>query len=173
MAFASVWIVRSPLAVAMSLTARDGLAHEHGLALWDVYVHRAFTGLVGHPVCVVVYDELVTSPIRSLETVQRFANRTTGLVVSPPALDDAAATIHPSERHEVAGRRSMDTSDYLAKLEAKYDSLVALRGIHVQMPARDFDSSPEALSLRTLGRVRRRRVALDVERGGGTAERPR
>lgn len=58
-----VLVVRDPEAVAQSLARRDGLAREHGLALWRRYTLAAFEASRGWPRLLVDYAEALADPV--------------------------------------------------------------------------------------------------------------
>jgi hypothetical protein len=60
--FVAVVTVRQPEEVAWSLSVRDGLPSDLGLALWLTYHRHLAEGLDGLPVVVVDYDALTTDP---------------------------------------------------------------------------------------------------------------
>jgi hypothetical protein len=59
---AAVFIWRSPLAVARSLQARDGLHLADGLALWERYNRSGLAGLAGVDTFVTQYESIVEDP---------------------------------------------------------------------------------------------------------------
>ncbi len=58
----AVFAWRSPLAVARSLQARDGIALERGLELWVRYNRDAIAGLTGLDILTVNYDTVTEDP---------------------------------------------------------------------------------------------------------------
>ena len=58
-----VHVVRDPHAVAASLVARDGMAADAALALWEHYTRAAFDASRGWPRLVVDYDALLADPL--------------------------------------------------------------------------------------------------------------
>lgn len=70
--------IRHPLAVADSLSRRDGLTREHGLALWLSHTLAMIRDTRHWPRVVVDYDDVLTRPEHQL---QRIAD---GLGLDPP-----------------------------------------------------------------------------------------
>jgi len=66
---AAVLAWRSPMAVARSLRARDGLSVAHGLALWERYNRSALENLAGIDTYVVAYDRVLDDPGSTLGAV--------------------------------------------------------------------------------------------------------
>jgi hypothetical protein len=63
---AAVFIWRSPLSVARSLQARDGMHLADGVALWERYNRSALTGLVGVDTFVLRYESIIEDPVGEL-----------------------------------------------------------------------------------------------------------
>lgn len=62
-----VFVWRSPLAVARSLTRRNGLSTSHGLSLWERYNREALRSIEGLPVFPLAYDRLVDDTACAVE----------------------------------------------------------------------------------------------------------
>jgi len=60
---AAVFIWRSPLSVARSLQARDGMHLADGVALWERYNRSAVAGLVGVDTFVLRYESIIEDPV--------------------------------------------------------------------------------------------------------------
>ena len=60
---AAVFIWRSPLSVARSLRARDGMHLADGVALWERYNRSALAGLVGVDTFVLRYESIIENPV--------------------------------------------------------------------------------------------------------------
>jgi len=60
---AAVFIWRSPLSVARSLQARDGMHLADGVALWERYNRSALAGLVGVDTFVLRYESIIENPV--------------------------------------------------------------------------------------------------------------
>lgn len=65
-------VVRHPLAVAASLTARNNLTTEGGIALWEGYTARAARAAIGAPVLVCSYEAMVADPLGFAASAQEF-----------------------------------------------------------------------------------------------------
>lgn len=57
-----VLVHRSPLAVAESLAARDGVPLLYGIALWELYTRQALAATAGLPRALVSYHRLLAAP---------------------------------------------------------------------------------------------------------------
>jgi len=66
-----VLVHRHPLAVARSLTARDGLALAHGIALWELYTLRALAATRGVPRTLLSYRGLLDAPEATVAQLRR------------------------------------------------------------------------------------------------------
>ena len=60
-----VHVMREPLEVASSLTARNAIPPPAGLALWEQYVRSAVHYTTGRPRTMVRYERLVADPVRT------------------------------------------------------------------------------------------------------------
>jgi hypothetical protein len=69
---AAVFVWRSPLDVAQSLRARDGMGVADALALWERYNRTALANLVGMPVLVIGYDAAVDDPPAFAESCRQW-----------------------------------------------------------------------------------------------------
>jgi hypothetical protein len=58
-----VHVVRDPVEVALSLQARDGMARDDALALWERYTRAAFAATRGWPRVIVDYAEVLADPL--------------------------------------------------------------------------------------------------------------
>lgn len=67
-----VLVYRSPLEVAASLAARDGLSPAVGLALWERYSRSALECARGYPAYITCYDDVLFDPVGWCEGVARF-----------------------------------------------------------------------------------------------------
>jgi hypothetical protein len=63
---AAVFIWRSPMSVARSLQARDGIHLADGIALWERYNRSGLAGLVGIDTFVTRYESIVENPLDRL-----------------------------------------------------------------------------------------------------------
>jgi hypothetical protein len=76
--------IRSPLAVAQSLQARDGFPIEKGASLWVDHTAAALSHTSGRPRLLVAYDDAIDQPEVELERLAAFIGR-------PRPADSAAA----------------------------------------------------------------------------------
>jgi hypothetical protein len=105
----AVFVHRHPIAVASSLTRRDGMAEPAGLALWEAYTRHVLAGMSGLPVAVVSYDEALEHPLERLSGLRSWLE---GLDASlGPAADEAAvdAWVDHSARHHGDGDLGTDS----------------------------------------------------------------
>jgi hypothetical protein len=110
---AAVFVWRAPVAVARSLSTRDGFSTSHGLALWERYNSEALQGLDGLEVLGTCYDELVANPASFSEECARWLDQL-GIPAPPGARDvDAACRVISTDlrhSHEAVGSAD-DTGD--------------------------------------------------------------
>ncbi len=66
-----VLMVRNPLEVAASLQARDGITKLDGLYLWLTHMLEAEFASRGKPRSFIYYDDLIQSPVESIEEISR------------------------------------------------------------------------------------------------------
>jgi hypothetical protein len=66
-----ILVHRSPLAVAASLAARDGLPIPFGIALWELYNREALAASAGLPRLLVSYHDLLELPEATVERLHR------------------------------------------------------------------------------------------------------
>lgn len=62
--FVPIVVLRDPLEVASSLSVRDGLTIEHGVALWAAYMRHLAHGLFGSRFIAVEYADVLADPAR-------------------------------------------------------------------------------------------------------------
>jgi len=94
-----VW--RSPMAVARSLAARDGIALDDGLTLWRRYNEDALHNMAGHNFLVVDYDEMVDDPRSMAEATADWLHRVVpGFAVRKPLISRAGDSIMSRLRHQ-------------------------------------------------------------------------
>jgi hypothetical protein len=126
---AAVFIWRSPLAVARSLQARDGLHLADGVALWERYNRSGLTGLAGVDTFVTQYESVVADPpgklgdlVRWLEGLPQFAEHAPGWDASA-----AVASISPRLLRQEA---SDDYSILVNEQSSLVEELKTLEGPH-------------------------------------------
>jgi len=67
-----VLVHRSPVAVAQSLAARNGLSLMHGVALWEQHTRAALGASQGLPRTVVCYERLLERPLETVNELHQF-----------------------------------------------------------------------------------------------------
>ena len=83
-----VHVMREPLEVASSLTARNAIPPAAGVALWEQYVRTAVQYTTGRPRTMVRYERLVADPLR---TTTELVGSLTELGVDDLVIPSAAA----------------------------------------------------------------------------------
>ncbi len=96
-----VLVTRNPLEIASSHASRDGFPLRFGLALWERYLHHALRALVGMPVFVTRYDELLVDPTAWTARAAAFLD---AHGVTADAVDPGGA-VDPALKHETRGQR--------------------------------------------------------------------
>jgi hypothetical protein len=132
---AAVFIWRSPLAVARSLQARDGMHLADGVALWERYNRSGLAGLAGVDTFVVRYESIVEDPVGKLgelvgwlEELPQFAAH-----VAHWDLKAAAASVSP----ELVRQRAPDESEILLLQQNRLlEHLCSLDGAHRPLASR-------------------------------------
>src|SRR5580704_14233643 len=132
---AAVFIWRSPLAVARSLQARDGMHLADGVALWERYNRSGLAGLAGVDTFVVRYESIVEDPVGKLgelvgwlEELPQFAAH-----VAHWDLKAAAASVSP----ELVRQRAPDESEILLLQQNRLlEHLCSLEGAHRPLASR-------------------------------------
>lgn len=144
---AAVLVLRSPLEIAASHATRDGLPARFGLALWERYMHHALRGLVGMPVHVTRYDDLLDDPLRWTAEAGAFL-RAQGV---DAAAADPRGVVDPSLKHESSGVGEIMSSSQ-RELAALLDALASSSSFQLpQLPAETAANGP------MFERLRRRR----------------
>ncbi len=94
---AAVFIWRSPLSVARSLRARDGLHLADGVALWERYNRSGLAGLVGVDTFVTRYESIVEDPLGKLGDIAAWLGELPQFADHAPRWDlaRAAAAVSP------------------------------------------------------------------------------
>lgn len=120
-------VVRHPAAVAASLTTRNSLTTEGGIALWEGYTARAARAATGAPTMVCSYEAIITDPRGFAENAREF------LVSHGVQLDvrgnpaQAAQFVEKTLAHHRADDSPADLSEEQACLLA---TMAAMRGPH-------------------------------------------
>ena len=89
----TVFLWRSPHAVARSLRARQGFPLSLGLALWERYTRHALAGLAGHGVYVLRYEDLLADPRDALGPLPLWLGTGLSIEIDDDAVSGAASTV--------------------------------------------------------------------------------
>ena len=100
--------VRSPLAVANSLQARDNIVPTRGAYLWDRYMKASLADTEGCPRLVVFYDRYFNNPATDVAKLLDFCG------LPPCANTAAAATIRGELRHQPSDITALLACDQIA-----------------------------------------------------------
>jgi hypothetical protein len=121
----AVFVWRSPLAVARSLHARDGITLERGLRLWDRYNGDAIAGLTGLEVLTVNYDAVTDDPGRFVHRAAAWLDSLETNLIPDGGwrLDRARDSVTAAYRHHL-----VDESDVPDEYGEMVDRLVAMSG---------------------------------------------
>lgn len=95
---AAVLVYRTPLEVAGSMQARNGLTVTHGLALWERYVRSAAVNLAGIPTLVVGFDRVLGDPAAWCGELTEFLDAV-GIGFDPTAVERASRSLDTQLRH--------------------------------------------------------------------------
>ncbi|HEY7948022.1 MAG TPA: hypothetical protein VID75_10105 [Acidimicrobiales bacterium] len=130
-----VW--RSPVAVARSLAARDGISVDTGLGLWRRYNEDALRNVAGHHFLVVDYDEMVDDPQAvSTMTADWLQAVVPGLVPRKVHISRAGDSVMSRLRHHTGGGLLPEGCAALsARLTEMRGPQPARPGARVQAPA--------------------------------------
>jgi hypothetical protein len=157
---AVVVVLRHPLEVARSLAARNGMALDYGLALWERYLRRLVSDLEGLPCLIVDYGEAMSDPGRTLTSLAAFVATAEPSVETTPTA--GPAVLVGDHRHQRAG------ADELAAEPAASDELRELHrlvrglpGVHRPFPA--VELGPETPGLQ-MAFAEHKRLSRYVER---------
>ncbi len=125
----AVMIVRDPVEVAWSLKLRDGFSVLTGLALWGAYNRRAVVGLVGLPVHVCRYEDLVVSPNTVLASISQSLAEW-GQLSGEFDIESSSATIRRNLRRGTWPRTHPELSDVPDSLDSLNKFLTDQLGNH-------------------------------------------
>ncbi len=126
---AAVFIWRSPLSVAQSLRARDGMHLADGVALWERYNRTGLSGLIGVDTFVTRYESIVDDPLGRLGAITAWLGDLPQFAAHAPRWDlaSAAASISPQLLRQQASRDSVLLLDEHRQL---IEHLASLDGPH-------------------------------------------
>jgi hypothetical protein len=126
---AIVLVAREPMQIARSVSARDTFALPLCLALWERYLREAMRSVVGLPVLVTWFDQLLDDAQGWIAAALRFLG-STGIQPVGGAVDPLAAAgdLDPRLRHH----GEHDTENHLLSTEQHRlrDLLRELTGVH-------------------------------------------
>jgi hypothetical protein len=156
---AAVFIWRSPLSVARSLRARNGMNLADGVALWERYNRSGLAGLVGVDTFVIKYESIVEDPAGTLSAIATWLGDLPQFAAHAPQWDveGAAASISPPlHRQHASGY-----SELLLREQCQLQCHLEAQG----GPHRPMTSAPPgAESPWTTALLRHRRQAASLER---------
>jgi hypothetical protein len=156
---AAVFIWRSPLSVARSLRARDGMTLADGVALWERYNRSGLAGLIGVDTFVTTYESIVADPPGSLGAITSWLGKLPQFAsyASQWDVEAAASAIDPLlDRHRASGG-----AELLLEEQSRLQShLEDLEGQHRPLTS----TPPGAESAWTTVVLRHRRQAASLER---------
>lgn len=141
---AAVLVVRHPLEVARSLQARNGMALDYGLALWERYARTALRDLEGMRVLVIDYGEAMDDPDRAVDGLARFVADAELLEV-PPRPAGASPLVGDHHRQRVTDEEFGAEAAVTDEVRSLRRTLLDLRGHHPEFPA--VDPGPETPGL--------------------------
>ena len=120
-----IHVVRNPLAVAQSLRARNGMPLDAGLALWELYQHRALAASAGLPRFCVAYEDLVESPWETTRAIFGGLSQTDVAGLRLPAERELATGVDPGlqrQRRSSADLKEQATDSQLTLYAALRDA---------------------------------------------------
>jgi hypothetical protein len=132
---AAVFIWRSPLSVARSLQARDGLHLADGVALWERYNRSGLNGLVGVDTFVIRYESIVEDPLGRLSELAhwlgdlpQFAAHTTQWDVARAAASISPQLLRqtPSDDPDLLLDEQRELVEHLETLEGPHNPLTSI-----------------------------------------------
>ncbi len=131
---AAVFIWRSPLSVARSLQARDGMHLADGVALWERYNRSALGGLVGVDTFVLSYESIIEDPegklgklIDWLEDLPQFAAHVPLWNVrgAPAGISPELLRQHASDESKILLGEQSRLVEYLNSVEGPHQPLAS------------------------------------------------
>jgi hypothetical protein len=144
----AILVARHPLEIASSLQARNGFSVQYSLALWERYLRAGLEGVVGLPVMMTSYDDLVRDPGGWCKQVSTFLSRH-GFRVAQPEYGELAKFIDAGLRHSELGVGTVTRLEGATPSQQElFDVLRTLAGTHEPMlrpPLPPEEPSTEAL----------------------------
>jgi len=135
---ATLFVWRSPMAVAQSLRSRNHFVLSHGHALWELYNRHALAALGGHRVLVMNYEEMVQDPVATMNDVADWLYDQGCLLSRKDRAEIESASASVSEslvRHGGEG----DIPEILLQ---EVEILRSLVGAHERLPDVEFPPPP-------------------------------
>jgi hypothetical protein len=124
----TVFLWRSPHAVARSLRARQGFPLSLGLALWERYTRHALAAMAGHGGYVLRYEELLAHPGATLSPLAHWLGTAGGMTLE---VDDQSVSAAAQAVTGDLARQDGDGDDALPGVIANaVETLTALAGAH-------------------------------------------
>ena len=144
-----VLVCRDPLEIAASHASRDGFPQAFGLALWERYLHHALRALLGLPVFVTRYDELLDDPAGWTNRAGAFlASQGLSVVAADPS-----GIVDPAMKHERRGQQSDAVmSDEQRELASLLEGLASSASLELPILPRETPTTGPMFE-----RLRRRR----------------
>ena len=97
-------ICRSPLDIARSLSVRNDMSRETGLALWEYYLLHAVENSAGLPQIVVNYDHMVDDPEMAHANLAKAALKAGNIHLTEAKPQELDQFISPALRHSFSDR---------------------------------------------------------------------
>lgn len=94
----AIVVHRSPVSVAESLQARDGMAKRDALALWEAYNRASLRHVGDLPTTYVAYETLMSDPVATAYQMARFL-ASNGVAVQEPPVRAIEEFVDPTLRH--------------------------------------------------------------------------
>lgn len=144
---AAVVVIRNPLAVARSLNARDGIALEYGLALWERYTRTLLHDLAGMRAFVLDYDRAMADPEGAVRALLPFL-ADADLVDADADVQTAAEAFVGDHRHQLVTAADLEQDPVVTdEVRALYGLLAGLRGAHSPFPEIDLGEETPRLQV--------------------------
>src|SRR5690606_16286416 len=94
---------RDPLAVAKSLSKRNGFTLQHGVALWEFYNRNALVNIKPFPCFSISYERLLAHPINTAQELFHWLEGQGESSLKMPANDEITSFISERLNHDVGG----------------------------------------------------------------------
>ena len=129
-----VYVYRDPLEVACSLSRRDEMPIEYGLALWERYNQQALHSAHGKRALVIAYSELVASPLEGVQGIADWLRAHDVCNASTRNIKRAVRSIEPGLKHWTGTVDTQTSSECDATLQALEKSRGAHQALTVDVP---------------------------------------